>query len=141
MNRYVYRKWNENLFEERYNAFKAGRAEDPSLTWYEDELEFFDKYVIPLATQMKECKIFDSSCGEPLRYAMSNREQWELSGREEVASMLERFKEIVFEVDEKCEPVPEEKLHFPQHQNTTRKLPPRGLSRSDDPASQRLEET
>lgn len=98
---YVYRKWNEKLFEEIYLAWKAGRAEsDPSLTWYKDELSFFDKYVIPLASKMKDCELFDSSNDEFLRYAISNREQWENTGKEEVASMLERFKEIQFEVED-----------------------------------------
>ena len=86
---------NSKLFEEAYFAFKAGRAEaDPSLTWYQDEIKFFDTYVIPLATKMKECELFDASCEDGIRYATSNREQWVTSGEEEVASMVESCDEI-----------------------------------------------
>lgn len=41
----VYRKWNELLFEEMYQAYKEGRSDtDPSKYWYEGEIGFFDYY-------------------------------------------------------------------------------------------------
>ena len=113
---YVYRKWNEKLFEENYMAFKAGRAEkDPAITWYTDELHFFDTYVIPLASQMRDCGLFDASCDEYLRYAKGNREQWETSGREEVASMVERLKELEFEVKDNYNPIPDGRIFSPSN--------------------------
>lgn len=40
---HVYRKWNERLFTEMYQAFRAGRmAKDPSTFWYQGEIGFFD---------------------------------------------------------------------------------------------------
>ena len=42
---HIYRKWNELLFEEMYQAYKEGRsATDPSKYWYEGEIGFFDHY-------------------------------------------------------------------------------------------------
>ncbi|CAB9516323.1 Receptor-type guanylate cyclase gcy [Seminavis robusta] len=113
---YVYRKWNSKLFEEAYFAFKAGRADiDPSITWYEDEITFFDTYVIPLATKMRECELFDSSCEEGIRYATSNREQWVTTGAEEVASMVESCNEIEFEVEDTYNPIPDGRIFAPSN--------------------------
>ena len=104
------------LFEEMYLAFKAGRAKnDPSLTWYEDELRFFDKIVIPIATQLKGCVLFESSCDECLRYATSNREQWRNTGKEEVASMVESCVEIEFEVEDTYNPIPDGRIYAPSN--------------------------
>ena len=39
----VYRKWNQNLFEELYVAYLNGRMDkDPSDFWYKGEFGFFD---------------------------------------------------------------------------------------------------
>jgi 3'5'-cyclic nucleotide phosphodiesterase len=44
---HVYRKWNERLFEEVYQAYREGRMDkDPSEGWYKGELGFFDHYVV-----------------------------------------------------------------------------------------------
>lgn len=46
----IYRKWNRSLFEETYDAYKCGRLEyDPSPSWDDTELSFFNDYVFPLA--------------------------------------------------------------------------------------------
>ena len=44
---HIYKKWNQKLFHEMYNAFKAGRSEkNPADFWYEGELGFFDFYIM-----------------------------------------------------------------------------------------------
>lgn len=44
---HIFRKWNERLFLEMYKAYRAGRAEkDPSESWYEGEIGFFDFYIV-----------------------------------------------------------------------------------------------
>ena len=49
----IYLKWNERLFNEMYSAFEHGRAsKDPSISWYEGEIMFFDKYVIPVSCSL-----------------------------------------------------------------------------------------
>jgi len=80
---HVYVKWNKLLFLECYQAFLDGRADqDPLDIWYEGELGFFDYYIIPLAKKLKECGVFGVSSDEYLQYAMCNRSEWELKGRD-----------------------------------------------------------
>jgi 3'5'-cyclic nucleotide phosphodiesterase len=79
----IYKVWNMNLLKEMYHAYQNGRlAKDPTVGWYEGELWFFDNYVIPLAQQLRECKVFGVSCDEFLDYAKDNRMEWEMKGRE-----------------------------------------------------------
>lgn len=120
---YVYRKWNEKLFEEEFMAWKAGRAEaNPAITWYTNELEFFDTTVIPLASQMQKCNLFDASCDEYLKYAKGNRDQWENCGQEEVASMVERLKELEFEVKDSYSPLRDGRIYSPSNGKCMRHL-------------------
>jgi class 3 adenylate cyclase len=85
---HIYQKWNRRLFEEMYTAYKAGRlSSDPHTFWYQGELAFFDNYVIPLATKLKECNVFGVSSDEYLAYAMKNREEWQERGEEIVTSI------------------------------------------------------
>jgi class 3 adenylate cyclase len=91
---HIYQKWNRRLFEEMYAAFKAGRlSSDPRNFWYKGELAFFDNYVIPLATKLKECNVFGVSSDEYLAYAMKNREEWEERGEDIVAKMIRELDE------------------------------------------------
>jgi hypothetical protein len=63
----VYEKWSCRDFEEKYIAYKQGRIkEDPSLTWYKNEMDFFDNHVIPLSMQLKDCDAFVVSSDEYL---------------------------------------------------------------------------
>jgi hypothetical protein len=50
-------------FAEKFKAFLTGRSDDdPSFSWYHDELGFFDHYyVIPLAKRLGECQVFGVS--------------------------------------------------------------------------------
>jgi class 3 adenylate cyclase len=89
---HIYRKWNERLFEEMYEAYLNGRAEkDPSEFWYQGEIGFFDFYIIPLAKKLDECGVFGVSSNEYLSYATKNRKEWEDKGKEIVADMLEKY--------------------------------------------------
>ena len=86
---HVYRTWNERLFEEMYQAYQDGRSDkDPSLSWYEGELGFFDFYIIPLAKKLAEVGVFGVSSTEYLDFALKNRAEWEIKGKEIVATML-----------------------------------------------------
>jgi hypothetical protein len=90
---HVYLKWNKHLFQEMHGAFKAGRGEkDPSQTWYQGELSFFDNYIIPLAKKLKECAVFGVAGEEYLNYAIANRRDWELKGQAVVQDYLAEFK-------------------------------------------------
>jgi 3'5'-cyclic nucleotide phosphodiesterase len=88
---HIYRKWNERYFMECYDAYRNGRTTtDPSITWYEGELGFYDFYIIPLAKKLKECGVFGVSSYEYLQYAMNNRAEWASRGKELVEEMKER---------------------------------------------------
>jgi class 3 adenylate cyclase len=93
---HVYQKWNQRLFEERYIAFLLGNEEeDPSLSWYQGELAFFDNYVIPLARNLEESNVFGVSCDEYLAYALENRREWEVKGLQIVSEMVASHKSLI----------------------------------------------
>eukprot|EP00934_Nitzschia_sp_Nitz4_P006921 Nitzschia sp. Nitz4//scaffold47_size129522//97083//100216//NITZ4_003565-RA/size129522-processed-gene-0.173-mRNA-1//-1//CDS//3329552842//6911//frame0 len=72
----VYEKWSGKDFQEKYNAFCHGRSDDdPRGTWYSNEMEMFDNYIIPLAMQLKDCDAFVVSSDEYLIYALKNRQK------------------------------------------------------------------
>jgi hypothetical protein len=88
----VYTRWNENLFEEMYSAYKVGRADkDPSDGWYKGELWFFDNYVIPLAKKLKDSAVFGAASDECLNYALENRKQWEQQGESIVEGFVAKY--------------------------------------------------
>ena len=87
---HVFRKWNQSLFEEMYEAYRTGRATtNPADFWYQGEIGFFDYYIIPLAKKLKDCGVFGVSSDEYLNYAMKNRAEWEVRGKEVVMEMME----------------------------------------------------
>jgi hypothetical protein len=91
---HVYRKWNEFFYFECYDAFVKGRSlVDPTDTWYQGELNFFDYYIIPLATKLKECGVFGVAGAEYLQYAKNNRLEWESRGQQCVNDMKARANE------------------------------------------------
>ena len=91
---HIYRKWNERLFCECYKAYKEGRAsKDPREYWYQGEIGFYDYYIIPLARKLQDCGVFGVSSSEYLNYALQNREEWELRGREVVEEMVANIQE------------------------------------------------
>jgi hypothetical protein len=73
-----------------YSAYQSGRTDsDPSLGWYKGEIWFFDNYVIPLASKLRECGVFGVSSDECLSYARENRRLWEENGESIVQEMLQ----------------------------------------------------
>ena len=102
---HIYRKWNERLFCELNEAFKAGRmAKNPAEFWYKGELGFFDNYIIPLTKKLKECNVFGVSSAEYLSYAMANREEWEMKGEQIVAELVKKYqRDFIMEEDEGSE--------------------------------------
>uniref|UniRef100_A0A7S2YCQ1 PDEase domain-containing protein n=1 Tax=Entomoneis paludosa TaxID=265537 RepID=A0A7S2YCQ1_9STRA len=90
---HIYRKWNERLFCEMYEAFTSGRSEtNPADGWYDGELGFFDFYIIPLAKKLADCGVFGVASSEYLSYAERNRREWADRGREIVAEYVEGAK-------------------------------------------------
>jgi 3'5'-cyclic nucleotide phosphodiesterase len=88
---HIYRKWNELFYFECYDAYEKGRVDvDPTDTWYQGELDFYDYYVIPLTRKLKDCGVFGVSSDEYFQYAMNNRLEWATRGKDIVAEMKER---------------------------------------------------
>jgi hypothetical protein len=78
-----------------------GRTDtDPSTTWYQGEIGFFDFYIIPLAKKLKDCGVFGVSSDEYLNYAMQNRNEWKDRGQEIVLEMIEKVKTMEFNATE-----------------------------------------
>mmetsp|Transcript_40481 Transcript_40481/g.84241 ORF Transcript_40481/g.84241 Transcript_40481/m.84241 type:complete len:130 (+) Transcript_40481:1424-1813(+) len=51
------------------------------------KLAFFDYMVIPLTKKLKESGVFGNSSDEYLEYALKNRREWILKGKEVIESM------------------------------------------------------
>jgi 3'5'-cyclic nucleotide phosphodiesterase len=113
----VYQKWNKRLFHEMYLAYVNGRhPTNPADSWYNGELWFFDNYVIPLATKLRECRVFGVSCDEFLDYATDNRNEWEAKGHAIVAELVREVESVkaLAESDNRSEnrrPIPSQPEH------------------------------
>lgn len=89
----TYVKWNERLYKEMWAAYASGRAEkDPTEGWYMGEIGFFDGYIIPLATKLKECGVFGTAGDEYLGNALRNKAEWQEKGRAIVAEFEAKIK-------------------------------------------------
>jgi hypothetical protein len=89
---HIYRKWNERFFEESYVAFLRGQGKDPTESWYQGELGFFDYYILPLAKKLRDCGVFGVSSDEYINYAEKNRDEWVRRGQAVVETMVETIK-------------------------------------------------
>jgi hypothetical protein len=88
---YIYREWNERLFEEMHRTCKESRSDkNPADFWYRGGMDYFDFYILPLAKKLSECGVFGVSSDEYLNYAIKNREEWERKGGEVIARMVGR---------------------------------------------------
>jgi len=81
--------WNRKLYEELYSAFKAGRSDnDPSSGWYQNELNFFRGYIIPLSEKMKKSGVFGDRGEEWMKNATRIRDRWKKEGKRVSKEMI-----------------------------------------------------
>lgn len=59
--------------------------------FFAGEIWFFDNYIIPLAKKLTECGVFGVSSDEYLQYAIENRREWEMKGKDVAAATLAKF--------------------------------------------------
>ena len=86
--------WNRKLYEELYSAFKAGRSEnDPSSGWYQNELNFFKGYIIPLSEKMKKSGMFGDRGEEWTTNAERIRDRWKKEGERVSRDMINAVKQ------------------------------------------------
>lgn len=93
---HVYRKWNELQFEESYAMYQSRRSSvDPSLGWYQGQLDYFDTTFLPLARKLESCGVFAprSSSDECVSYAQYNRDEWEKQGTAIVQGYLAKYQQ------------------------------------------------
>jgi hypothetical protein len=84
----IYRKWNEKLFAEMYQAYSKGWEHvNPTTFWYEAELRVFDDIIIPLGKKLEECNVFGMSSVLHVSCAISNRSSWYECGKQVVIEM------------------------------------------------------
>jgi 3'5'-cyclic nucleotide phosphodiesterase/Adenylate and Guanylate cyclase catalytic domain len=85
----TYRNYSNLLFEERYVAWKRGLAgsNDPSLTWYDGEIERFDNFIIPLAKNLQRSGVLGKASSGYLESAQRIRSEWVRHGRKEVVEV------------------------------------------------------
>jgi hypothetical protein len=82
--------WNRKLYEELYSAFKAGRSDnDPSAEWYQNELDFFRLYIIPLSEKMKKSGMFGDRGEEWINNALRIRDRWKSEGKQVTKEMID----------------------------------------------------
>jgi hypothetical protein len=87
-----YKRWNERLFFEMCDAYENGLLDkDPSSNWYEQEMKFFNKVVIPLATRLKDCGVFGIAGDNALACAQANRKKWVVKGAVVVAELKRSY--------------------------------------------------
>ena len=86
----VFLKWNRRLYEELLYAFHAGRNSwDPTVGWYQNQINFFDVYIIPLAERMDQCQVLGSKSSMFLYFAMENKRKWTNDGQRITDAMIE----------------------------------------------------
>lgn len=86
----IYRYWNMQQFLETYEAHKQGRGPNPADIWYTGQISFFDNFIVPLATKIRDCEVFGNDRGEFLVQAEKNRSKWFEDGKDTVL-VLERY--------------------------------------------------
>ena len=47
------RKWSTKLYKELNNGFCSNRGEDPKIGWFDNQIKFFDFYILPLAKNLR----------------------------------------------------------------------------------------
>jgi hypothetical protein len=66
--------------KELHDCFKKGLCAQPLAGWYQGQIDFFDKYVIPLSQRSKSYLKEDFS-NALLTHGMFNRNMWMMHGK------------------------------------------------------------
>jgi hypothetical protein len=65
--------------KELHDCYEKGLCVHPRLGWYQGQLDFFDKYVIPLSKRLK-CFLREDFSNTLIKYALTNRNIWMTHG-------------------------------------------------------------
>ena len=87
-------KWSTRLYSELMNGFLAERGEDPRTGWHENQIKFFDFYILPLAKNLGVMRVFDENDGDVFVYCVkANLARWIEEGSRETELMMRRDEE------------------------------------------------
>ena len=87
-------KWSTRLYGELMNGFLAERGEDPRTGWHENQIKFFDFYILPLAKNLGVMRVFDEGDGDTFVYCVkANLARWIEEGTRETELMMRRDEE------------------------------------------------
>lgn len=84
-------KWNKKLYDEQWKAFMVGRGDNPSIGWYENQLCFYDFYIIPLTLRLLQCGVFGQYGYDFLHHARENRQLWLEQGKQICQQMVDCY--------------------------------------------------
>lgn len=73
-------KWNFRLYKEIHACFKKGLCDNPREGWYQGQIDFTDKYVIPLSKRSKRF-LQGGFSDRLLRNGLTNRNIWIQQGK------------------------------------------------------------
>lgn len=83
-------EWSTRLYKELNNGYLSNRGDDPSLEWYENQMKFFDFYILPLAKNLAVMGVFDEGMGERIVHGVkSNMARWIREGNKAALKMKE----------------------------------------------------
>eukprot|EP00550_Attheya_septentrionalis_P002544 CAMPEP_0198286510 /NCGR_PEP_ID=MMETSP1449-20131203/5583_1 /TAXON_ID=420275 /ORGANISM="Attheya septentrionalis, Strain CCMP2084" /LENGTH=778 /DNA_ID=CAMNT_0043984279 /DNA_START=20 /DNA_END=2356 /DNA_ORIENTATION=+ len=69
--------WSSRLFDEQWLSFQEARGDDPSSTWFESQITFYESYCLPLARRLRDCKAFDHRIGSIyVKCLEENKKRW-----------------------------------------------------------------
>ncbi|KAL7438881.1 hypothetical protein ACHAXH_006059 [Discostella pseudostelligera] len=89
-------EWSTRLYRELNNGYLSNRGDDPSLEWYDNQIKFFDFYILPLAKNLAVMGVFDEVMGERVIHGVkSNMARWIRDGRKAAQKMKEDEEERV----------------------------------------------
>jgi len=99
-------KWSTRLYSELMNGFLAERGEDPRTGWHENQIKFFDFYILPLAKNLGVMRVFDENDGDVFVYCVkANLARWIEEGSRETELMMRRDEEKRLRATEQGESV------------------------------------
>jgi len=96
----VFKKWNKLLFQEIYAAYTSnsntddeGMNIDPSVSWYERELESFEDRIL-LVRELRDSGVFNKLADVYLSTAIANRREWKEKGETMIQEYLFKSKRM-----------------------------------------------
>mmetsp|Transcript_8010 Transcript_8010/g.9233 ORF Transcript_8010/g.9233 Transcript_8010/m.9233 type:complete len:741 (+) Transcript_8010:50-2272(+) len=85
-------KWSAKLFFELKFCYVTGRGDDPSPTWHENQIAFFESYSLPLAFRLVETEVLEEEmCKELIQNVKENNVRWMIEGRLELDKLIKEW--------------------------------------------------